>query len=270
MIITTIGGGNMAGALIGGLAAAGANHEIRVADPDADARARLVDAFGVTAYEDAVSAAAGADTVVLAIKPQVLPTVMTTLGPSLVAGQTLVSVAAGVTLATLHRYVGADVPAVRTMPNTPALLGLGITGLYADDRCGEEDQRAAELVMGACGETVWLEAEEQLDALTAISGSGPAYFFLFMEALADAGAALGLPSDVAAKLATHTARGAGAMAVQNEAGLAELRRRVTSPGGTTQAAIETFEAGGLRQLVEAAATAAEQRSRELAKGGSDA
>lgn len=267
MIITTIGGGNMAGALIGGLAASGADHEIRVADPDPAARARLADAFGVTTFDDAPSAANGADVVVLAIKPQVLPAAMSDLGPRLVAGQTLVSVAAGVTLATLHRYVGPQVPAVRTMPNTPALLGLGITGLYADERCGEKDRQAAELVMGACGETVWLDAESQLDALTALSGSGPAYFFLFMEALADAGAALGLPPEVAEKLATYTARGAGAMAVADDAGLAELRRRVTSPGGTTQAAIEAFEAGGLRQLVTTAATAAARRSRELAEGG---
>ncbi len=270
MIITTIGGGNMAGALIGGLAASGDEHDIRVADPDPDARSRLADAFGATAFDAAVPAAAGADVVVLAIKPQVLPAVMADLGPSLTARQTLVSVAAGVTIGTLHRFIGPDVPVVRTMPNTPALLGLGITGMFADERCGDTNRRAAELVMGACGETVWVEAEEQLDVVTAVSGSGPAYFFLFMEALADAGAALGLPADVAARLAIHTARGAGAMAIEDEAGLAELRRRVTSPGGTTQAAIEAFEAGGLRRLVETAATAATRRSRELAEGGSDA
>lgn len=267
MIITFIGGGNMASALINGLASTPEAHELRVADPDPAARERLADRTAVRVFGDGREAVAGADVVVLAVKPQVLPGVLGAIAPSLGPGHTLVSVAAGITVDTLQQPLREDVPVVRTMPNTPALLGLGITGLYADARCDAADRAAAELVLGACGEIVWLDEESQLDTVTAVSGSGPAYYYLFTEALADAGTDLGLPRETARRLAVHTARGAGAMMLESDAELETLRRRVTSPGGTTQAAIERFEAGGLRTLVADAAGAAVCRGRELAREG---
>jgi pyrroline-5-carboxylate reductase len=269
MIITFIGGGNMAGALIGGLSDAPGSHEIRVADPDDSVRAAF-EARGLQTFADGKTAIPGADVIVLAVKPQVTPAVMADIGPVLDTGQLLVSVAAGITLDGLHGWIGADIPVVRTMPNAPALLGLGVTGLFADDRCTETHRAQADLVMAACGETVWLSEEAQLDAVTAISGSGPAYYFLFTEALAAAGEALGLPGDTARTLALQTARGAGVMAVESGGDVIDLRRRVTSPGGTTAAAIEFFEHHDLRSLVRGAAEAAARRSRELAKSGDDA
>ena len=267
MIITFIGGGNMAGALIGGLSDAPGDHHIRVADPDENVRAALEARHGVQTHADGRAALPGADIVVLAVKPQVTPAVMAEIGPGLGPEQLLLSVAAGITLDALHGWIAADVPVVRTMPNSPALLGLGVTGLYADERCSEAHRAQADLVMGACGQTVWLAEEDQLDAVTAISGSGPAYYFLFTEALTAAGEALGLPGATARTLALQTARGAGVMALEAGGDVVDLRRRVTSPGGTTAAAIEHFEQGGLRALVRDAAEAAARRSRELAQGG---
>ena len=267
MIITFIGGGNMAGALIGGLRDAPGRHRIRVADPDEDVRGALEARHGVQTHADGKAAIPGSDVVVLAVKPQVTPAVMAEIGPVLEDGQLLLSVAAGITLEALHGWVAGDVPVVRTMPNSPAMLGLGVTGLFADERCAESHRAQADLIMGACGETVWVQEEVQLDAVTAISGSGPAYYFLFTEALAAAGESLGLPGDTARTLALQTARGAGVMAVEAGGDVVDLRRRVTSPGGTTAAAIECFEKGGLRSLVRDAAEASARRSRELAKGG---
>jgi pyrroline-5-carboxylate reductase len=269
MVITFIGGGNMAGALIGGLSDAPGSHDIRVADPDDDVRTTY-EARGVQTHADGTAAIPGSDIVVLAVKPQITPSVMAKIGSALDAGQLLVSVAAGITLDELHGWIAADVPVVRTMPNSPALLGLGVTGLFADERCTETHRAQADLVMGACGETVWLSEEAHLDAVTAISGSGPAYYFLFTEALAAAGEDLGLPRETAHTLALQTARGAGVMAVEAGGDVVDLRRRVTSPGGTTAAAIEFFEQHDLRSLVRGAAEASARRSRELAKGGDDA
>lgn len=268
MKIAFIGGGNMASALIGGLRAAGDAHELAVADPSAEVRARLADRFGVRCHKQTATAVVGAEVIVLAVKPQVVDAALAGVGDSLTPEQTFVSVAAGTTIATLHARLAAGVPVVRTMPNTPALLGLGITGLFADGRCDASDRQAAELVMGACGETVWVAEEAQMNVVTAISGSGPAYFYLFTEALADAGSALGLPEETARRLARQTALGAGAMAGAGDVDVVELRRRVTSPGGTTQAAIESFEADALRAIVARAAAAAVRRGRELAEEGS--
>ncbi len=266
MIISYIGGGNMAGALIGGLSAAGGGHEIRVVDPDAGARERLAGAFGVAAFASAGEAVPGSDVIVLAVKPQVLPAVLNDIAAHVAPGQCVISVVAGATLAGLRAALGDDVALVRSMPNTPALLGEGITGLHAGPGSREQDRRAAELILGACGETAWIDDEALMDVVTAVSGSGPAYFYLLAEALADAGTRLGLPAETARRLATHTAHGAGAMLLRGGADAAELRRRVTSPGGTTQAAVEALEAGGLRDLVDRAVTAATHRGRELAGG----
>lgn len=267
MIISFIGGGNMASALIGGLLKAGNPLQIQVADTSPDARARLAALPGVKAFEQAADAVQGAALVVLALKPQVLPTVMRSLGPCLAAGQCVVSVAAGITLGSLRGWLADDVAAVRTMPNTPALMGLGITGMFADDHCSPDQRALTEQVMGAAGETVWVESESQIDAVTAISGSGPAYFYLFTEALIDAGIQLGLTELTAKRLATQTALGAGSMLAAEGDDAATLRRKVTSPGGTTAAAIAALEDGGLRDLVKTAAEAARQRSAELAAEG---
>lgn len=300
MKIAFIGGGNMASALIAGLQQQNAAfepgpesghgsgpesgnepgsesrhgcrpepaqdraHEIAVADPNEAVRERLGRMAGVRCDADAKGVIAGADVVVLAVKPQIAAAALEPIGSQLTPNQTLVSVAAGTTIATLHGLVAADVPVVRTMPNTPALLGMGITGLFADERCSDRDRAAAERVMGACGETVWVEDEDLMDVVTAISGSGPAYYYLFTEALADAGEALGLPAETARRLAVQTALGAGAMAGRGGDDVVQLRRKVTSPGGTTEAAIESLEADALRDVVARAAQAAVRRGRELA------
>lgn len=270
MIITYIGGGNMASALIGGLAGADDAPEIRVVDPSEAVRARLAADFGVATFDAPGAAVPGADVIVLAVKPQVLPGVLQDLAPHVEPGQCVISVVAGATLATLRGSLGGDrqdLALVRTMPNTPALLGLGITGLHAGADCGPEQRQAAEAIMAAAGETVWVDDEALMDVVTAVSGSGPAYFYLLTEALANAGERLGLARDTAQRLAVHTAHGAGAMLLRDGADPVTLRRRVTSPGGTTQAAIEALEAGDLRGLVDQAVTAATQRGRELSGEG---
>lgn len=269
MIISFIGGGNMASALIGGLRKTGSPPQIQVADTNPDVRKRLQALPGVTTFEASEDAVRGASLVVLALKPQVLPTVMRSLGPVLTAGQCVVSVAAGITLNSLRGWLADDVAAVRTMPNTPALMGLGITGMYADEKCSEDQRALAEQLMANAGETVWVESESQIDAVTAISGSGPAYFYLFTEALTEAGIEMGLPGQVAQQLARQTAFGAGSMLAAGEDDATTLRRKVTSPGGTTAAAIAAFEEGNLRELVSRASEAARRRSAELSAGGSE-
>lgn len=269
MIISFIGGGNMASALIGGLHNCADGIQIHVADVDPAARARLSAIEGVRTFADAGDAIAGATLVVLALKPQILPGVMGEVGPAITAQQCVVSVAAGITLDGLRHWLDDDVAVIRTMPNTPALIGLGITGMFADDRCSADQRALAERVMRSAGETIWVDKESQIDAVTAISGSGPAYFYLFTEALTDAGIALGLPEPTAQRLAVQTALGAGSMLVSGEDDAATLRRKVTSPGGTTAAAIAALEEGGLRELVSKAVLAAKQRSKALSAEGAD-
>ena len=263
--ITFIGAGNMATSLIGGLLAQGipASH-IRASDPGAEQRAKVAAEFGIELFESNAEAIAGADVVVLATKPQVLKGVSQALAPSLQPGQLIVSIAAGITCASLASWLG-DVAIVRCMPNTPALLRQGVSGLYATGEVTEQQRDQAQELLSAVGIAVWLEQEQQLDAVTAVSGSGPAYFFLLIEAMTAAGVKLGLPHDVAEQLAEQTALGAAKMAVGSEVDAAELRRRVTSPGGTTQAAIESFQAGGFEALVETALGAAAHRSAEMAE-----
>lgn len=270
MHIAFIGGGNMAAALIGGLLDAGhpAAH-VRVADPSEAARSALAEAHGVRTADRAASVVDGADVVVLAVKPQVMPGVLDELQGKVGADQLLVSIAAGIPIRTLQRTFGDSQPVVRAMPNTPALVGAGITGLCASDACSRRHRDQAEHVLGAAGEVVWVDDEALMDVVTAVSGSGPAYFFLLIEALHEAGVAEGLPAQASTRLAAQTALGAGTMAARAAEDVAELRRRVTSPGGTTQAALETFEAGGFRALVADAVHAAVVRGRELGGGDGD-
>lgn len=267
MDIAFIGGGNMATALIAGLARSGTRGEqLRVCDPDPGVRERLVRDFELHASNDPASCVPGASVVVLAVKPQVAPAVLERLSRLVATDQLLLSVAAGTTVATIRAALGEDQAVVRGMPNTPALVGKGVTGLYATPGCTTGHRELAETVMAAAGVCVWVEDESLMDVVTAVSGSGPAYFYLLIEALREAGTALGLPPAVAAQLATHTAHGAGVMALESGTDVSELRRRVTSPGGTTQAAIEALQAGGFHALVAAAVQAATERGQELAGG----
>jgi pyrroline-5-carboxylate reductase len=260
-----IGGGNMAAALIGGLTKRGlAGSRIAVADPSAPQLDRLVHEYGVERAQDNASAAHGAEVVVLAVKPQQMRTVSLALSPGLAAAKPLViSVAAGIPHAALARWYG-QTPVVRTMPNRPALNGFGATGLYAPPSVGAAHRALAESIMAAVSATVWVEHESQMDTVTALSGSGPAYFFLFMEALEAAAHERGLPSDIAHKLTLETAFGAAQMARQSSDTLASLREQVTSKGGTTAAALAVLDAAGLRATVAHAVAAADRRSAELA------
>ena len=263
--IVFIGGGNMARSLIGGLVARGGDAaSVRVVDPNADSRDALARDFGVRTFADAAQAVDGAATWVLATKPQVLRGVCESLADVAQVTQPLVlSIAAGITATQLDRWLGGGVPVVRTMPNTPALLGAGVTGLFANARVDAAGRARAQALLESAGETVWIDDEARMDAVTAVSGSGPAYIFLLAEAMEEAAIAQGLPAQDARTLVLQTVLGAARMLVESEEAPAELRRRVTSPGGTTQAAIETFEAGGLRTLVADAIANAARRGGEL-------
>ena len=265
MKIAFIGGGNMATALISGLFSSGDGvDKIQVADPGVDVQKRLQEQWPLTCVSSAVDAIQDMDMIVLAVKPQVLPIVLKEIGSKVSSTQVVISIVAGIPLAQIAAQLQAGPPVVRTMPNTPALIGLGITGLYASKNCTAHHRQMAEALMQAAGETVWLEEESLLDVVTAVSGSGPAYFFYMIEAMSNAGTQLGLSKEVANSLALHTAYGASAMAIQSDVDVSELRRRVTSKGGTTQAALDQFKAGGFEGLVDSAINAATQRAQELA------
>jgi pyrroline-5-carboxylate reductase len=270
MLITFIGGGNMASALISGLAnPPRSDLVIRVVDPDERARARLQATFEVSAFTDPVAAIRDADVVLLAVKPQSMPLVLRNLAGHVRPGQLLLSIAAGITIASLEKQLGRDLAVVRCMPNTPALIGHGITGMTAGRNCSGLQRRLAEEIMAAASEVVWLEDESLMDAVTAVSGTGPAYFFLLTEVLARTARDLGLPPAIADRLAAVTCFGAGAMVATSPDEAEELRRRVTSPGGTTEAAMAVLESGGFRELMSKAVTAAEARSRELSRHASE-
>ena len=265
MMITFIGGGNMATALISGLRkSAGPDLKIKVSDPSEEARNRLQTTYQVEPFADSVAAIAGADIIVLAVKPQVMTRVLDQLAGHTEPRQLVLSIAAGTSLATITKALGKDQAVIRSMPNTTALIGHGISGVCPGKNCKPQHIEQAEKILTATGEVVLIEHESLMDVVTAISGSGPAYYFLLTEALAVAGRTLGLPGEVAEKLAAYTACGAGAMLVQSDAGAAELRRQVTSPGGTTQAALEVLESGLFSQLVHSAVAAATSKGKELA------
>ena len=264
--IAFIGGGNMARSLIGGMVARGVEPaRIRVAEPVEALREALARDFGVAVHADAADAVEGAGTWVFAVKPQVMRAVCEGLAGRARATRPLaVSIAAGITSDQLSAWLGGDAAVVRAMPNTPALLGAGTTGLHANAAVDDAGRDRAQALLAAVGETVWIGDEALMDAVTAVSGSGPAYVFLLAEAMEDAARAQGLPDAEARALVLQTILGAARMLTGADVAPAELRRRVTSPGGTTQAALETFEAGGLRGLVDAAIDAATRRGRELA------
>ena len=264
MKVTFIGGGNMARSLVGGLVARGhAAADIVVSEPQDTLRDGLARDFGVRTLTDNAAAVAGADIVVMAVKPQVMRAVCEGIAGAMRSRPVLLSIAAGIRIAQFEQWLGADQPVVRAMPNTPALIGEGISGLVANARATGAMRAAAASVLEAAGRVVWIDDEAQMDAVTAVSGSGPAYFFLLIEALESAAIAHGLPASVARALTLQTALGAARMAAGSAEPPATLRERVTSPGGTTQAALSAFEAGGFRELVATAVARATERGREL-------
>lgn len=261
-----IGGGNMARSLIGGLIADHyPNKLISVAEPDANVRGKLAADFSIEVLEDNQQLASSVDVLVLAVKPQMMKQVTEGLRDSVQSKHPLiVSIAAGIRSANLDEWLGGGIAVVRTMPNTPSLVGSGAAGLYANSLVSEEQKAVAESILRAVGLTLWLQDEKQIDAVTALSGSGPAYFFLILEALEAAGAKLGLPQESARLLALQTAYGAAKMALESTEDAATLRQRVTSPGGTTEQALKVLEEGNIRELFAQALSAANKRSEELA------
>ncbi len=263
MKITFIGGGNMANALIGGLLKQGLPPAaIKVVEPLEENRARLAAAFGIDCLPGADPAAAECDTLVLSVKPQQMRDALAPLYGKL-HGQLVISIAAGTRLADISRWLGGYRKLVRTMPNTPALIGAGITGLYADPSVDDEGRRQAGQVLGAVGMTLWIAEESLMDAVTAVSGSGPAYVFYFIESLRDAGRALGLTEEQARVLAIETVVGAAALAANSEEDVAVLRQRVTSRGGTTEAALKSLDADQVKAAFIRAIEAANARGKEL-------
>ncbi|MCB1887370.1 MAG: pyrroline-5-carboxylate reductase [Rhodocyclaceae bacterium] len=263
MSIVFVGGGNMAAALIGGMLAGDFSaDEITVVEPTEAARASLVERFGISAVGSAGAAPLPARALVLAVKPQQMEAALAAYRGRL--GDTLVvSIAAGLRIAALSRWLGGHRRVVRCMPNTPALIRAGITGLFADPSVDAAGRALAERLLAAVGATVWLAEEAQMDAVTAISGSGPAYVFHFIEALESAAAGFGFDGPTARKLALDTVLGAARLAAASDESPATLRERVTSKGGTTAAALAVMGERDLVGLVAAATRAAEARGREL-------
>lgn len=263
--IAFIGGGNMATSLIAGLVADGyAPESLQVSDPSPERRDLLRARYGVPAFADNLDALDGVDTLVLCVKPQLAAQVCRQIGPAAAAQVSLViSVMAGVPEQAIQGWIGTPVPVVRAMPNTPAMVQTGAIGLHASPEVSEEGRNRAETILRAVGLTRWLESEARIDAVTALSGSGPAYFFLLMEALEEAGVELGLDGETSRLLTIQTALGAAKMAVESEDTPGRLRERVTSPGGTTERALEHLLKADLHALIKRAARAAHDRSVEI-------
>lgn len=264
--IAFIGAGNMANALVGGMLARDFKAEsLFVTDPYQPGLDAICEQYGINPLADNASAAALADVLVLAVKPQVLRQAMRELRPALEQNKPiLVSIAAGITVQSIESWAELSLPVIRCMPNTPALLQLGATGLFANASASADDRALAESILAAVGITAWVEKEELLDAVTAVSGSGPAYFFAVMEAMQASGVKMGLAPDLTQQLVLQTALGAATMASQSDVDVAELRQRVSSKGGTTLAALEQLSDGGLNDLFETALQAAKDRAVEMA------
>jgi pyrroline-5-carboxylate reductase len=264
-----IGGGNMAASLIGGLINAGYTAaDMIVIDPSDAVRDTLSKKFNISVNTD-ITAADNCEIIVLAVKPQILKTVCQQLAGFQTRYSLIVSIAAGVRSTDINRWLTQEQTTteqaiVRCMPNTPALLQCGASGLFANESVSDKQKQQAENILKAVGLVVWVDKEEQLDAVTAVSGSGPAYFFLLMEAMKNAGEELGLPTNVAQQLVLQTALGAARMATESELTPEELRKNVTSKGGTTEQAILSFQSANFSQIVLNALEAANNRSASLA------
>ena len=264
-----IGGGNMARSLISGLLREGVQpNSIHVADPGEQTRSALQQEFGIVTQADNHAVANAVDLLVLAVKPQVMQPVCEALGPNL--PPLVISIAAGIPASAISSWLDTETAIVRCMPNTPAMIGAGASGLFATAGTTTTQKQAAEALLATAGLVVWVDTEADIDAVTAISGSGPAYFFLLIEALEKAGVALGLEPETAASLAIETAYGAGAYARQSSDDPTTLRTKVTSPGGTTEAALAVFNEHNFTALVETAAQAAADRAQALAKTAEEA
>lgn len=262
-----IGGGNMGGALVRGLIARGlAPQSIRVGEALEARRVALAEELGVRVSADNRETVEGADVVVLAVKPQDMAMTVRPLAPAFARRPPLVvSIAAGIRVSDISGWCGAGIAVVRAMPNRPALNGAGATAIYAPAGLAAAHRQLAEEVLGAVGTTVWVPDEPALDVVTALSGSGPAYFFLLAELMTEAAVKLGLPHDSAQELAIQTLFGSGRMARDSDGDLARLRAEVTSKGGTTEAALRVFDGANLRGIVAAALQAATDRGREMAQ-----
>jgi pyrroline-5-carboxylate reductase len=269
MNITFIGGGNMATALVSGLAKSGAQHQVRVIEPMAEQRQKLKSAFGQNistlvfeCLEEINAECAAAQVIVLAVKPQEIA--CQALGKHIPKGL-LLSIAAGTRIASIQQWAGSNVKVVRAMPNTPATLGLGITGLVASKNTPEADKSAAQLVMKAAGEVLWVNSEAMIDAVTAVSGSGPGYVFYLMEAMQAGAVAQGFTPAQAKLLTEHTFAGASQLALRSGTDFGTLREQVTSKGGTTFAGLEALRKNNVANAMVGAIKAAKDRAEELGK-----
>ncbi len=268
MKCTLIGAGNMATALINGFIAQGLRFErLTIACPDLKALDPFANNPAITTTTDNVEAIEDASLILLAVKPNVCQTVCEQLAPHITPAQCLLSVAAGVTMASFAKWLGDQQPIIRCMPNTPALVGAGASALAANPHASNSHKTQAESLLQAVGTVVWVEEETQLDVVTALSGSGPAYFFLFFDHLVQAAVKRGLQEDCAKQLALQTAKGAALLASESPDSLSELRKKVTSKGGTTAAGLAQFEQHDFAQIVDDVIGAATLRAKELAQGG---
>lgn len=265
MKIAFMGGGNMGSAIIGGLVANGmAGGDILLCDPNADKREKLAGQFGVQTFESAGEWLSAADMVVLAVKPQMLEACCSEIRPHLKPSVAILSIAAGVAIESIAKWLGTR-NIVRAMPNTPAKVGAGFTGLFAGSGAADAARSAAERVMGSVGRVLWLSAEDDIHVVTGGPGSGPAYVFLFLEALSAALEKRGMSEESARELALSTVEGAAKLARESGEDFAQLRRNVTSKGGTTAKALEVFEARDVRGIMDEAVGACVARSREMAR-----
>lgn len=265
--IAFIGAGNMARSLMGGLISQGYPPEnISCSDPNEHSLAMAEELGNIQTSIDNSLVIQSADFVVLAVKPQLVKDVLYSLKGAFNNNKViLISIAAGINCKSLNNWLNEDIRIVRCMPNTPALVQSGVCGMYATNDVDILEKKLIFNLMSAVGVAIWLDSEEQLDAVTAISGSGPAYFFLFMEALKNMGQELGLKSEMATILTQQTALGAAKMAIDSDEELSELRRKVTSPNGTTHAAIQFFENNNFSKTINGAVKAAYERSKSLTK-----
>jgi len=264
-----IGGGNMSRSLVGGLLEQGVQaSSLCIADPSAEARQKATEDFLVECYESGTQFVHDVDILVLAVKPQVMKSVCMDLAPAMGNHQPLIiSVAAGVNSSSLERWLDGQRSIVRMMPNTPALIGLGASGIFANSRVSNQQKKLAWDLAQAVGIGIWVEQEAQIDVVTALSGSGPAYFFLVAEAMIQAGVSQGLEPEQARQLVLQTALGASSMMQQSDEQPATLRARVTSPGGTTERAVQELQNGQLEPLFQQAINAAVERGQQLAAVG---
>lgn len=264
--ISFIGAGNMATSLVGGMLNDGwPCEQVTISDPAKERREHIIGRYPVHSTDNNNAACATADIIVLAVKPQALKEVCINIEPIVQQKQPLViSIAAGIRETDINRWLGGQVSIVRCMPNTPALVGSGVSGLFANSDVSDPQKSLAENILRSVGVTLWFNDESMLDSVTALSGSGPAYIFLVIEALQEAGIKLGLNENNARLLAIETTFGAAKMALESSEAPKTLRQQVTSPGGTTERALEVLQSGGLIKLFESALQAAKQRSIELA------